>query len=217
MGRLIAIEGLDGAGKRTLADSLAQVWQRRGVRVGRLAFPRYGRSPAADLVRAALYGRAGDLSASVYGMAALYALDRVGAAAELAAARAPTASCDVVLLDRYVASNAAYGAARLHQGADGEFVDWVRELEIGRHGLPVPDLQLLLRVSPAVAATRAAGRAASEAERPRDHFESDAGLQQRVAAVYEGLAAGGWLGAWQVVDGGCEIDPVALVQALDAG
>ena len=63
-----------------------------------------------------------------------------------------------MLVDRYVASNAAYGAARLHQDACGEFVSWVHALEIGRFGLPVPDRHLLLDVPRAVAAQRAAHR-----------------------------------------------------------
>ena len=53
---------------------------------------------------------------------------------------------DVVILDRYVASNAAYSAARLNQGADGEVVSWVGELEYGRFGLTEPDHQILLDV-----------------------------------------------------------------------
>jgi len=106
-----------------------------------------------------------------------------------------------VLVDRYVASNAAYGAARLHQGADGEFVSWVHDLEIERFGLPVPDRHLLLDVPLAVAAQRAAHRERADPGRPRDRYESDAGLQDRTAAVYRDLAATGWLAPWTVLDG----------------
>lgn len=207
----MVIEGLDGAGKRTMADGMEKVLRERGAVVRRFAFPRYGRSHAADLVRDALYGRIGDLSDSVHGMAVLYALDRAGAAAELAAA---LATSDVVLMDRYVASNAAYGAARLHQDSGGEFVDWVRRLEIDRIGLPVPDVQVLLRVPEAVAARRAGRRAVDETDRRRDRFERDGALQSRVAAVYDGLAGGGWLSPWHPVDGTADPDHAALVAAL---
>ena len=88
------------------------------------------------------------------------------------AARPPT-TCDgargrhdLVLVDRYVASNAAYGAARLHQDACGEFVAWVRDLEIDRFGLPVPDRHLLLDVPRAVAA-RARRAPGAHRARPR--------------------------------------------------
>ena len=71
----------------------------------------------ADLVKEALHRGHGDLADSVYGMAVLYALDRSGAADDIRALRD---THDVVLLDRYVASNAAYAAARLRQDAAGE-------------------------------------------------------------------------------------------------
>lgn len=187
------IEGLDGAGKRTLADKLVGALDGR---VARFAFPRYTEDVHAELVRDALYGRMGDLSASVHGMAVLFALDRRAAAPAL---REALAAHDVVLVDRYVASNAAYGAARLHQGATGEFVEWVRALEVERFGIPVPDRQLHLAVAPEVAAARAAHRERTE-DRTRDAYESDDGLQQRTGEVYAELAAVEWLSPWSTVD-----------------
>lgn len=211
MGRLIVIEGLDGAGKRTLADKLTAAMHERGVRVVRRAFPRYGKDIHADLVRDGLHGRLGGLGESAYGMAVLYALDRRGAADDL---RADLDGHDVLLLDRYVASNAAYGAARLHEGAGGEFVSWVRELEVDRFGLRVPDAHLLLRVSTELAAQRAAHRERTESDRERDTWEADADLQARCAAVYDELAATGWLAPWHVLDGAALPDLAALVDLL---
>jgi dTMP kinase len=209
VGRLIVIEGLDGAGKRTLADALRRGLADRQARVARLAFPRYEADIHAELVRDALYGRLGDLGDSVHGMALLFALDRRAAAGSL---RDALREHDVVLVDRYVASNAAYGAARLHQDAAGEFVAWIRELEIDRFGLPVPDHQLLLAVPRAVAARRAAHRERTEPGRPRDTFESDDDLQQRTEAVYAQLAAASWLSPWTVLDGG--VDAAGLAARL---
>ncbi|HEX7660862.1 MAG TPA: dTMP kinase [Pseudonocardiaceae bacterium] len=211
MGRLVVVEGLDGAGKRTLTDGLTGALRARGVSVARLAFPRYGASVHADLVRDALHGGLGDLPDSVHGMAVLFALDRLGAREELLDARDRH---DVVLVDRYIASNAAYGAARLREDVDGPFVTWVRDLEVDRFGLPAPDLQLLLRVPVAVAAGRAARREDAEPARARDSFESDGGLQTRTAAVYDQLAAIRWLGRWQVLDGRTMLDHERLADGL---
>lgn len=211
MGRMIVVEGLDGAGKRTFADRLTAALQTRGARTHGLAFPRYDDDVHAELVRDALYGRLGDLIGSVHGMAVLYALDRRAAADGL---RAALAEHDVVLVDRYVASAAAYGAARLHQDAAGEFVAWTRALEIDRFGIPVPDHQLLLAVHREVAAGRAAHRERTEPGRERDVYESDEGLQERTGAVYAGLAAAHWLSPWTVLDGATEIDTDALADAL---
>ena len=163
-----------------------------------MAFPRYDLDVHAELARDALYGRLGDLAGSVHGMAVLFALDRRGAAEQLRALRR---GYDVVLLDRYVASNAAYGAARLHEDAQGPFIEWVRGLEVDRFGVPVPDLQLLLRVPRSVAAARADRRADADSARAKDLYETDHELQARCAAVYDGLAASGWLAPWSVLDG----------------
>ena len=190
---LIVIEGLDGAGKRTLTDGLRSAFEAAGKSVATLAFPRYGQSVHADLAAEALHGQHGDLSESVYAMALLFALDRAGARDDLDRLRS---GHDVVLLDRYVASNAAYSAARLNQGGDGDVVSWVGELEFGRFGLPKPDHQLLLDVSVELAGQRARQRAADDAARTRDAYERDGGLQQRTGAVYAQLAAAGWAGPW---------------------
>jgi dTMP kinase len=211
MGRLVVIEGLDGAGKRTLTDRLLGALHARGARTATLAFPRYDADVHAELARDALHGRLGDLAESVHAMAVLFALDRRAAAGPL---RAAVAAHDLVVVDRYVASNAAYGAARLHQDACGEFVAWVHDLEVGRFGLPVPDRHLLLDVPRAVAAERAAHRERTEPGRARDRYESDTGLQDRTGDVYRGLAATGWLAPWTVLDGAAGVDADGLADDL---
>jgi len=59
---LIVIEGLDGAGKRTLTDGLRSAWETAGKSVATLAFPRYGVSVPADVAAEALHGGHGDLA-----------------------------------------------------------------------------------------------------------------------------------------------------------
>lgn len=198
MGRLIVIEGLDGSGKQTLTRRLREVLAARGERIATMTFPRYGVSVHADLVRDGLYGRLGDLGDSVYAMALLFALDRRDAAGEL---RRLIADHDVVLLDRYVSSNAAYGAARLG-GPDisTDFPQWLRQLEIDRFELPVPQVQLLLDTPVALAAERARARAEGDADRQLDRFEADAQLQDRTQRMYRRLADEAYLSPWQVLD-----------------
>ncbi|HEX7322894.1 MAG TPA: dTMP kinase [Mycobacterium sp.] len=203
---LIAVEGVDGAGKRTLSDGLRTAWQAAGLSVAALAFPRYGQSPTADLAAEALHGRHGDLASSVYAMAVLFALDRAGARDEI---EKSVSEHDVVLLDRYVASNAAYSAARLHQNATGDVVGWVRELEYGRLALPTPGLQVLLDVPVELAAERARRREQHDQDRTRDLYERDDDLQVRTGAVYRGLAGSGFGGRWRVVGPATEAGELA--------
>jgi dTMP kinase len=208
---LIAIEGVDGAGKRTLSEGLRKAFEAVGMSVATLAFPRYGRSVTADVAAEALHGEHGDLASSVYAMAMLFALDRAAAVREI---EALGRDHDVVILDRYVASNAAYSAARLREDAAGAAVAWVHRLEYERLGLPSPDWQVLLNVSAELAANRARHRAESEPGRARDSYERDDELQQRTGAVYTELATAGWGGPWLVVE--AEVDPGALAATLRA-
>src|SRR5699024_5721033 len=102
---IIAIEGIDGAGKNTLVHKLRDALD---IPVEVLSFPRYADSIHAQLAQEALYGRMGDLTSSAYAMATLFALDRHGAKSQLEAA---AESSSLLILDRYAASNAAYSAA----------------------------------------------------------------------------------------------------------
>jgi dTMP kinase len=206
---LIAIEGVDGAGKRTLSEGLRTSFEASGKSVATLAFPRYGQSVTADVAAEALHGEHGDLTSSVYAMALLFALDRAGAIGEI---ERLTRESDVVILDRYVASNAAYSAARLHEDAAGQAVAWVHGLEYRRLGLPAPDWQVLLNVTAELAGERARSRAERDPTRARDSYERDDGLQQRTGAVYAELAAAGWGGRWLVVDS--DVDPGRLAADL---
>jgi dTMP kinase len=206
---LIAIEGVDGAGKRTLSEGLRTAFESQHLSVATMSFPRYTHSVAADLAAEALHGEHGDLASSVYGMAVLFALDRAGARDEIGHLRA---AYDVLLLDRYVASNAAYSAARLHQDAGGEVVEWVRHLEYDRLHMPAPDWQILLDVPAHVAAERARHREQHDDARARDTYERDDDLQQRTGQVYSGLAADDFGGPWKIARE--DVNPAALADFL---
>lgn len=184
---LVSIEGIDGAGKNTLVN---RIKGELSVEVDVLGFPRYEESVHAQLAQEALYGRMGDLTDSAYAMATLFALDRFGAKDCLLEAQEGK---DLLILDRYVASNAAYSAARL--GTD-EVVDWVYDLEFSRLGLPKPSLQIFLDTDVELAAARAEARAAEDAGRARDRYEKDSDLQANTAAAYRRLAERAWGGRW---------------------
>jgi dTMP kinase len=210
-GLLIAIEGVDGAGKRTLCGGLRTAFESNHKSVAGLSFPRYSHSVAADLAAEALHGQHGDLNTSVYAMAVLFALDRAAAHDEIGHLRA---AYDVLILDRYVASNAAYSAARLHQDASGEAVEWVRRLEYERLHMPAPDWQVLLAVPAELAAERTQNRESEDRARRRDTYERDDELQRRTGEVYSGLAERGFGGPWQIV--APDVDPAALARQLTA-
>ena len=174
---IIAIEGIDGAGKTTLLATL-----REQLHAEVIAFPRYETSIHAQLVRRALYQQMGDLTDSVYARELLHPF---------------VASNALVVLDRYVASNAAYSWART---GDETIIDWVAELEFNTLGVPRPDLQVFLNTTPDVAGQRAINREKLDRDRARDSYESDRALQQRTADAYGQLVAQNWQSPWLVVE-----------------
>lgn len=181
---IVAVEGIDGAGKHTL---VAAVKERFGAET--LAFPRYDESVHAQLASDALHGRMGDLADSAFGMATLFALDRHGAKQLLDGFAGATDK--IIVLDRYVASNAAYTRART---GDPAAVRWVHDLEFGKLQLPQPDMQVLVDTPPDVARDRAAAREERDASR-----SSRAAARSRATSggVSTSTCMSGW-GSWSL-------------------
>lgn len=190
---IIALEGIDGAGKHTLVQQLIRELPTvDGIdSAATMSFPRYDESLHAQLAADALHGKMGDLTDSAHGMAVMFALDRRGVVDELR--RWASSISDVLLLDRYVASNAAYTSARTGRIDDRA---WVAELEFERLGLPRPDLQVLVDTAPETARERAAKRESLDASRTRDRYERDTSLQDATFAAYEDMARTSWEGRW---------------------
>ena len=63
-----------------------------------------------------------------------------------------------------------------------------------------------------LAAERAERRARQEADRAKDAYERDDGLQRRTGEVYAALAAAQWCGRWHVA--GPDVDAAALAAEL---
>jgi dTMP kinase len=143
-GKMVAFEGIDASGKGTQAEFLARAAEARGLRVARFAFPRYSGSFYGELCVRYLAGEFGSVSdQSPYLSALPYAGDRLEAAPQL---REALGRHDLVVVDRYVGSNAAHQGAKLPRGGFGEFAAWIRRLEYEVHGLPAEDAVVWLDV-----------------------------------------------------------------------
>ena len=167
LGVLISVEGVDGAGKTTLVAGLAAA-------LGAVVLREPGGTAVSERVRELLTDPALEIDPRTEAL--LYAAARAQLVAEQL--RPLLADGATVLLDRFVDSSLAYqGAAR------GLGVDAIRALnEFGTGGLR-PDRTLLLRVDPALARERIAGRAADRLER------EDGAFFAAIADAYDALAA----------------------------
>lgn len=147
-GRLITIEGIDGAGKTTLASGLASALQARGIDVHLLREP--GGVTASERVRELV--KDPGLRIGARAEALLYAAARAQLVEE---ALEPLLGAGAwVVLDRFVDSSLAYQGAGRGLGIDP--VAAINEFATG--GLR-PDRTLLLWVDPALGRARSRARA----------------------------------------------------------
>jgi dTMP kinase len=172
-GRLITIEGLDGAGKSTLALGLHSALGERGVRVELLREP--GGVPLSERIRELVMDPAFNVDPRAEAL--LYAAAR----AQLVRERLrPSLDAGVlVLLDRFLDSSLAY------QGAGRELgIEPIRAINLLATDSLLPDRTLLLRIAPAEGRARQDTRAGApdRLEREDDAFFT------RIAAAYDELA-----------------------------
>jgi dTMP kinase len=172
-GRLITIEGLDGAGKSTLSEALRAELAARGLRVELLREP--GGVELSERIRALV--KDPGLEISPRAEALLYAAAR----AQLVDERLEPLLAEgaIVLLDRFVDSSLAYQGGGRALG-----VEQVRAVNLFATGLLEPDRTLLLRISPEEGRARQSERALEpdRLERESDEFF------EAIASTYEELA-----------------------------
>lgn len=178
-GKLIVLEGIDGAGTTTQLGALREHFDRAGCRAVFTSQPSDG--PVGSLVRLALQGRVVGADFMLHGstaprrappsfsaaaLALLFAADRADHAATIV--EPGLAAGRHVVCDRYLLSTLAYQGQ--HAG-----IDWL--LEINR-GAPVPDLTIFLDVSSREAEKRMRG-----SRWRRDVFETPR-QQRSIRALY---------------------------------
>ena len=172
-GRLIAIEGIDQAGKETVSRLLGATLTSAGLRVERVEFPDYT-TPIGREIGRFLEGNH-QLTTEVRQL--LYVANRWERKEYL---EELLAEGSTILVDRYTGSGLAYGYAQ------GLSMEWMEALEVG---LPKADLVILLDILPEVSMARKT--------RARDAYEQQSQLLVRARDAYIMLAE---RDHWAVVD-----------------
>ena len=175
-GRLVVLEGIDGAGTTTHVARLAD--RLRSLRVPVRATREPSDGPVGTLVRQVLTGRMvgpGGRAPGWVTMALLFAADRMD---HVESEIEPfLAEGGVVISDRYDASSLAYQSVSSGSHAK-DAVEWIKTLN---RYVRRPDLTIVLDVSPEMAAERRLFRA--EAAQLYDQNE----VQRALAAFYRDL------------------------------
>ncbi len=168
-GLLVAIEGIDGSGKTTLAKNLVNKLQDKGYRV------HYTFEPTRSII-GRLIRELPDEYRSPLIETLLYAADRVYH--YLSEIKVKVNEGCIVIVDRYVYSSIAY------QGALGAPLQWIRE--VNKYA-PKPDLAFYIDVPVEVALQRL------ESTRKKKTFYEKRDLLERVRRIYLELVNAGEL------------------------
>ena len=185
-GKLIAVEGIDGSGKRTQVKHLAKALVAAGYSVFPTSFPHYD-SWFGKMVGQFLNGHFGALeSVDPHFTALLYAGDRFEAKPQLEAA---LEQGKIVLADRYIGSNLAHQTARAPAAKRETFIAWIEHLEYGIYSLPREALVLYLRVPPRAAQELVDRKSArSYTKVKKDLQEASLHHLEAASAIYDQLA-----------------------------
>jgi dTMP kinase len=212
VGLFLAFEGIDGSGKGTQAARLAETALAEGRSVASFSFPLYDENPFSRAIGQYLNGELGSLDEVHPALSALlYACDRFHARPDLVRA---IEDHDLVVCDRYVASNLAHQGSQLEGPDRQRLLDWLHEVEYGEFALPKPDLVVLLDADPKLARALVAKKGArSYTTLEADILESDEAHGDASREIYLDLA--GRDDGWRVVatardDGGVrDVDDIA--------
>lgn len=191
-GKLIVLEGTDGAGKGTQLTLLVGYLKANHIPYASFDFPQYYKTFFGKWVGKFMGGEFGEGNppaggVSPYIITIPYAADRWQAKKEIEDA---LKEGKLVIVNRYATSNAAYQAAKLPKSERQEFIDWNFEMEYNQFGIPKEDLVIFLHVPPSISQELIEQKDKRKylGNGKKDLYEKDVKLMQEVEKVYLGLA-----------------------------
>ena len=189
-GKLIVIDGGDGAGKATQVTLLVKRLVSEGYQVETLDFPQYTQNTFGALIRECLDGKRGDFLAVDPRIAStLFAADRFETKPRI---ERWLNESRVVILDRYVSANMMHKGAKLHDPEELEsFLGWLDHMEHDVFELPRPD-QIIYLAVPYEVRERLKAQAVSEGKhsaRTTDQHEASATFQAATEARARAIVA----------------------------
>jgi dTMP kinase len=156
MGISLAIEGIDGSGKRTLAENLKKKFEALNIETEIISFPRHQEEFSGELVDKFLYEglRFNNDEYKEIREGMLYAIDRMvslGRIRENGKSKLDEYNENKLLIfDRYLSSNFIHRCNDMKEKDLKSYINTMKYIEFKLLGLPEPDITLVLSVKPEV-------------------------------------------------------------------
>ena len=156
MGISLAIEGIDGSGKRTLAENLKKKFEELNIETEIISFPRHKEEFSGELVDKFLYEglRFNNDGYKEIREGMLYAIDRMvslGRIRENGKSKLDEYDDNKLLIfDRYLSSNFIHRCNNMNEDDLIQYIHTMKYIEFTLLGLPEPDITLVLSVKPEV-------------------------------------------------------------------
>ena len=216
-GKLIVLEGTDGAGKSTQVKLIQKYLDSKNLKSAFIHFPIYDDNEFSEIIAAFLRGEYGNIDkVDPYFVANIYAMNRFLFKPKL---HKLLLENDVVILDRYVYSNAAFQAAKYSFDSLNEvtnetrnaynIIEWILDFEFNFLKLHRPDLTIFFDVPINTVEKRLSEQREGDdrdyLKGKQDIHEADMKFQSRVRDIYLSLQTNDYNSLWpyQIVD--CEV------------
>ena len=148
-GKLIVLDGNDGAGKATQTRLLVSAMKKAEYKVETIDFPRHGESSCklVDLYLEGFFGDPTKLEPRI--ASSFYAIDRLMNKQKIEEWLSEGKN---VIADRYVSANIGHQGSKISDPKEREkLFEWLHEFEYRELELPRPDLNLLLHMPAEIA------------------------------------------------------------------
>lgn len=152
MARFVVIDGLDGCGKATQVNIIADYLINNGYKVHKISFPKY-ESNSSALVKMYLNGEFGkDVNnLNPYVCGSFYAVDRFAQFYKEYFKYFEEDDNTFILADRYISANIIHQASKLNTIDERhDYITWAYDYECNLCKLPKEDITILLTVPPII-------------------------------------------------------------------
>lgn len=187
-GKLVVIDGIDGAGKQTQEKLLLDYLKKHKIKHKHIKFPQYGDSFYGRLIAQYLKGDFGPLkTVEPHFLALAYAMDRLTEKENL---QEWLQEGNFVLCHRYTSANMAFQGSMLRESRQEEFVNWLEEMEYKINNIPHEDIVILFHIPADVGAKNLAQKKHHRyfKDRKKDINEQDLSYQKKVEKLFLKLA-----------------------------